>query len=175
MSDTPRTDALVAKLDECHRTRLTFVIKQLVSHAKQLERELAATVPQMFVTTFPNGEKPCDCDPLSEVCKLGRKRTLQTAEFTRCLIASAAISNKPEILGAKSPNAQSGAWTCNRCGFIGFWEGGPHDCENAMTAVHLAQDDGHAVWKDSHRDADNKCGNKDCWCNTSPVAGEVKG
>jgi predicted nucleic-acid-binding Zn-ribbon protein len=37
----------------------------------------------------------------------------------------------PEIVGTKSVNALSGAWTCQRCGFVGFWEGGPHDCENA--------------------------------------------
>jgi len=22
--------------------------------------------------------------------------------------------------------SRSGAWTCKRCGFVGFWEGGPH-------------------------------------------------
>lgn len=32
----------------------------------------------------------------------------------------------PELSGLPS---LAGAWTCYRCGFKGFWSGGPHDCE----------------------------------------------
>ncbi len=38
MSDTPRTDELIAKLDLEPEARLVFVIKQLVNHAKEMER-----------------------------------------------------------------------------------------------------------------------------------------
>lgn len=40
MSDTPRTDALIAHLDLEPESRLVFVIRQIVNHAKQLERDL---------------------------------------------------------------------------------------------------------------------------------------
>jgi hypothetical protein len=27
-----------------------------------------------------------------------------------------------------TPSDAPGAWTCSRCGFRGFWSGGPHEC-----------------------------------------------
>lgn len=39
-SPTPRTDALIAKLDLEPESRLVFVIRQIVNHAKDLERKL---------------------------------------------------------------------------------------------------------------------------------------
>ena len=32
------------------------------------------------------GMKVCDCDPKSDICKLGMVRKLSTAEFNRCLV-----------------------------------------------------------------------------------------
>jgi hypothetical protein len=39
----------------------------------------------------------CDCDPFKETCRLGRKRTLATAEFNRCLLPA------PDVLIAGAP------------------------------------------------------------------------
>lgn len=39
MSDTPRTDAVIAAADACPETRVVFLIKNLANLAKQLERE----------------------------------------------------------------------------------------------------------------------------------------
>lgn len=41
MTDTPRTDELVAKLDANHEIAVAFVWRQMVNHARQLERDLA--------------------------------------------------------------------------------------------------------------------------------------
>lgn len=40
MSDTPRTDELIAKLDADHNVMISFVWRQMVNLARQLEREL---------------------------------------------------------------------------------------------------------------------------------------
>lgn len=92
------------------------------------------------------------------------------------LVALDAIGKLCKHMGIRgdkrsADDLRNGAWRCKRCGFVGFWYGGPHDCENATTAVHrVAQDDGHAASQDSHRTAGNRCGNKDCWCNAPKAA-----
>lgn len=42
-----------------------------------------------FETTYSiNGQpyKVCDCNPMTETCKLGQKRILDTCEFRKCLV-----------------------------------------------------------------------------------------
>ena len=44
--ETPRTTALIAELDKEPESRLVFVIRRMVNHAKELERDLAQTLAQ---------------------------------------------------------------------------------------------------------------------------------
>lgn len=45
MSDTPRTDAIIAAADACPETRIVFLIHQLANLAKDLERKLGQLSP----------------------------------------------------------------------------------------------------------------------------------
>jgi hypothetical protein len=38
-----------------------------------------------------------------------------------------------------TPRDAPGAWTCSRCGFRGFWPGGPHECAAVAPAVDPVQ------------------------------------
>jgi hypothetical protein len=34
-----------------------------------------------------------------------------------------------------TPSDARGAWTCSRCGFRGFWSGGPHECASGVSGM----------------------------------------
>lgn len=62
MSDTPRTDAIIAAADACPETRVVFLIHQLANLAKDLERRLAGksadNAGPLEFDKCPDG-KPC--------------------------------------------------------------------------------------------------------------------
>jgi hypothetical protein len=38
-----------------------------------------------------------------------------------------------------TPSDARGAWTCSRCGFRGFWSGGPHECASGVDVPRADQ------------------------------------
>lgn len=105
---------------------------------------------------------PFDGDPCSNLSPA------QARQLAVYLVDCAnALDNPAARVIADEP--ERGAWTCYRCGFRGFWSGGPHDCEAERSLIQRQVDEAGDRCPECHHDDGHYDG---CNSNFIPSAPE---
>lgn len=149
MNRTLRTDALVADVEHQYCAELQPLI-DMTEHARQLERELNSALICAGVASKERGEWAGEREDLVDALeryqalffgRLGNLEHMGTDEFRVAHLK--AYLHASEVLKTwghprERKNPMSGAWTCQYCGFVGFWEGGSHCQPRESTSKHAS-------------------------------------